>query len=297
MEIRYLRLIKAIVEEGGITKATSRLHLTQSALSRQLQEAESQLGAKIFFRVNKKLIPTEAGKKLLQLADEILDKIERTEQQIKAMAIGETGEIRISTECYTSYHWLPATMRKFQRLYPNVKTRIVMEATHNPIEKLLDGELDLAITSDPIEDKHIRYIKLFKDEMFALIPSGHKFSGKKFLNAHDFSDQNLIIHSLPMDTVSIHKYILEPAGVTPAEITILPLTEATVEMVRAEMGITVMAGWAMAPYLKSAELKKIRITPKGLIRDNYAAMLIENELPEYFEYFIDFLRTAIQEHG
>src|SRR6187431_553153 len=108
MEIRHLRLIKAIVEEGGITKAIDKLHLTQSALSHQLKEAELQLGTRIFLRQNKKLILTKAGEKLYETATEIIDKLTETEKQIKSLVFGEAGEIRISTECYSSYHWLPA---------------------------------------------------------------------------------------------------------------------------------------------------------------------------------------------
>ena len=78
MEIRHLRLIKAIVEEGSITKAIDKLHLTQSALSHQLKEAEYQLGTKIFLRTNKKLILTKAGEKLYAIANEILDKLSQT---------------------------------------------------------------------------------------------------------------------------------------------------------------------------------------------------------------------------
>ncbi|WP_432737488.1 LysR family transcriptional regulator [Maridesulfovibrio sp. FT414] len=293
MEIRHLRLVKAIMEEGGITKATRKLHLTQSALSRQLQEAEIQLGTKIFLRINRKLIPTEAGEKLLKLADEVIEKIEQTERSIRELVKGEAGEIRISTECYTSYHWLPSIMRQFQLLYPNVKLRIVMEATHQPLQKLLSGELDIAITTDPIQDSNLRYIKLFQDEMFAIVPATHKLANKKYLTAEDFADQNLVIHSLPMETVSVHRFVLAPANVTPADITVLPLTEAAVEMVRAEMGIAVMSGWALKPYLRTEGLKKIRLGTKGLLRDNFAAVLSAKEYPGYFEHFIEFLKNEI----
>jgi LysR family transcriptional regulator, regulator for metE and metH len=85
MEIRHLRLIKAIVEEGSITKAMATLHLTQSALSHQLKEAEYQLGAKIFLRTNKKLILTQVGEKLYQTANEVLEKLSNTEREIKQL--------------------------------------------------------------------------------------------------------------------------------------------------------------------------------------------------------------------
>src|SRR5687767_5112968 len=141
MEIRHLKLIKAIVEEGSITKAIDKLHLTQSALSHQLKEAEYQLGTSIFHRVNKKMVLTKAGEQLYNAANEIIQKLNETEHSIKKMIFGEQGEIRLSTECYSSYHWLPAVMKQFQTLYPNIDLKIVMEATHHPLEKLLEGEL------------------------------------------------------------------------------------------------------------------------------------------------------------
>jgi LysR family transcriptional regulator, regulator for metE and metH len=138
MEIRHLRLIKAIVEEGSITKAIATLHLTQSALSHQLKEAEYQLGTMIFLRTNKKLILTQAGEKLYETAKEILAKLAHTEHEIQQMIFGEIGEIRISTECYSSYHWLPSVLKQFQLLYPNIELKIVTEATHFPLQKLLE---------------------------------------------------------------------------------------------------------------------------------------------------------------
>ncbi|NBC67082.1 MAG: LysR family transcriptional regulator [Bacteroidetes bacterium] len=64
MEIRYLKLVKAIVEEGSLTKASEKLFLTHSALSHQLKEIESQLETDLFYRINNKLVLTEAGKKM-----------------------------------------------------------------------------------------------------------------------------------------------------------------------------------------------------------------------------------------
>ncbi len=293
MEIRHLRLIKAIVEEGSITKAIDKLHLTQSALSHQLKEAEYQLGTKLFLRINKKLVLTKAGEKLYQIANEIIDKLSDTEYQIKQLAFGETGEIRISTECYTSYHWLPSLMRQFHLLYPNVALKIVMEATHHPLQKLLSGDLDIAITSDPIKDENIAYTELFQDEMVAIISESHEWADKKFVSAEDFANQNLIIHSLPMETVTIHQFVLAPAKVTPKKITVLPLTEASIEMVKADMGIMVMARWALKPYLQNDLLKAIKIGRNGLKRKHFIATLKHKTNPEYFNQFISFLQTEI----
>lgn len=293
MEIRHLKLIKAIVEEGSITKAIDKLHLTQSALSHQLKEAEYQLGTPIFLRTNKKLVLTKAGEKIYELANEILNKLTETESQIKQMVFGEHGEIRISTECFSSYHWLPSVLKQFHLLYPNVELKIVTEATHIPLQKLLENTIDIAIVSDTIKDHHIKYTELFQDEVVVVISENHPWADKKYVVAEDFVNEHLIIHSLPMETVTIHQYFLAPAKVIPKKITPLPLTEASLEMVKADMGIMSMAKWALQPHIKNNSIKAVKVGKNGLKRKHFIATRANETYPDYFQHFINFLQNEI----
>jgi LysR family transcriptional regulator, regulator for metE and metH len=115
MEIRYLKLVKAVVESGSLAKAIEELHLTQSALSHQSKELEYFLGTHIFLRQNKKMILTSTGQALYEAAKGILDKMNLTEALIKSIVYGETGEIRISAECFSGYHWLARVLKQFHR--------------------------------------------------------------------------------------------------------------------------------------------------------------------------------------
>ncbi|GAA3760646.1 LysR family transcriptional regulator [Flavobacterium ginsengiterrae] len=293
MEIRHLKLIKAIVEEGSITKAIDKLHLTQSALSHQLKEAEHQLGTAIFLRTNKKLVLTKAGEKIYELANEILHKLSETQSQIKQMVFGEYGEIRISTECFSGYHWLPSVLKQFHLLYPNIELKIITEATHIPLQKLLDNTIDIAIVSDITKDSNIKYTELFQDEVVMVVSENHPWADKKYVVAEDFVNEHLLIHSLPLETVTIHQFFLAPAKVTPRKITPLPLTEASLEMVKAEMGVMSMAKWALQPHLKNNSIKAVKVGKNGLKRKHFIATRAKENLPEYFEHFINFLQTEI----
>lgn len=292
MEIRYLRLIKAIVEEGSISRAIHTLNLSQSALSYQLKEAEIHVGTPIFYRRNKKLILTPVGKKLYNTANKVLKEIDNTESEIKKLISGENGVIRISTECYTSYHWLPPVLKKFKNEFPNVHVEIVFEATHRPVEKLAEGVLDIAITSNPELRDKVEYIELFTDEMFAVVSPQHHWAEKAFVVADEFKDVKLIIHSLPLETVSIFRNLLTPKGIQPKELIILPLTEASIELVKANMGVIVMAHWALKPY-KNQDIRTIKINQQGFFRQQYMARMKDREYPLYFDYFIKFLREEI----
>src|SRR6266478_8744066 len=109
LEIRHLKLVAAVAETGSITRAGNRLHLTQSALSHQLRDAEEQLGVPLFERRNARMFLTPAGERLLQAARTVLDELARAEKEIqKCNGDGAAkGVLRLSTECYTVYHWLP----------------------------------------------------------------------------------------------------------------------------------------------------------------------------------------------
>lgn len=292
MEIRYLKLIKAIVEEGSITRAMDILHLSQSALSYQLKEVEQQVGTLLFYRRNKKLILTPIGKKLYSTANKIIRELDAAEAEIKKMMHGENGVIRISTECYTSYHWLPPVLKKFRERFPNVEIEIVFEATHRPIEKLVQGELDLAITSNPEQIEQVEFINLFTDEMFAVVSHEHPWADLDYVSVEDFRNATLIIHSLPLDTVSIFRTQLLPKSIKPKKLIILPLTEAAIELVKANMGVIVLANWALQPYL-SDRIQAVKINPDGFFRQQYIARIRAREYPAYFECFISFLKEEI----
>ena len=147
LEIRHLKLVAAIAETGSVTLAGNRLHLTQSALSHQLRDAEEQLGVALFERRDRRMALTAAGERLLQSARTVLEELARAEKEIQECNGNgpAKGVLRLSTECYTVYHWLPPRLRLFQHKFPAVDFQLVIEATDNPFEALLEGKLDLAI--------------------------------------------------------------------------------------------------------------------------------------------------------
>jgi len=289
LEIRHLKMIRAIWQEGGVTRAADKLHLTQSALSHQLREIEDRLQASLFRRLNKKMILTEAGQKLLASAQNVLSELEKTEESIRKLAAGQTGVLRIATECNTCYYWLPSMLQLFQAKHPGVEIQVVVEATHRPIEALLEGKLDLAIAYSKITDKNLVAEPLFEDEQLVVMAPDHPLAAKQHIQAHDFADVALIVYTTPLNSNQLFQKLLMPAGVTPRKVYQVMLTEAIIEMVRAGMGVAVMARWAVAPYLKSGQLKAVRLTKKGIFRRWQAVMCKMPATPSYYGEFVHLL--------
>ena len=131
LEIRHLRLVAAVAGVGSLTRAGDRLHLTQSALSHQLRDIESRLGAALFLRVGKRLVLTRR-----RAAARLGPRRPRTAGPDRARhprdGRDRAGGLRITTECYTCYHWLPPLLLRYRRTFPKVEVRIDVDATGPP---------------------------------------------------------------------------------------------------------------------------------------------------------------------
>ena len=288
LEIRHLKLVAAIAETGSMTRAGNCLHLTQSALSHQLRDAEEQLGVPLFERKSRQMTLTPAGERLLQSARAVIAELDGAQKEIQRHGAVSQGLIRLSTECYTVYHWLPARLKLFQQKFPLVEFQLVVEATDNPFEALLGGKLDLAIACTRIRNRKIRYTPLFEDEVVVIVPPGHRMAGKKHVEPEDFADETVFIYP-PKEESTLLNEILAPAGVWPRRVQEVTLTEAIVEMVKGGLGVAALARWAVAPQLASGAVIGKSLTANGLHRTWSAAQLRDQRAPAYLQEFIRLL--------
>ena len=170
--------------------------------------------------------------------------------------------------------------------------QIVAEATHHPVPALFDGRIDLAIVSNDDHDDRLAYVPLFSDELVALLSPDHPLSAKPFLTAADFADQHLFVYLLPPGENDVFTKLLSPAGVMPRRVSAVPLTEAILELVKGGAGIAVLARWAVAPHLKTGELKAVGLTRHGLERRWRAAMLRQRPVPLHLREFAGLLAAG-----
>jgi LysR family transcriptional regulator for metE and metH len=271
LDVRHLRLIVAIVDDGSLTRAGARLNLTQSALSHQLKQLESSLGLPLFLRVRKRLVPTEAGEELVARARLIIADVGSLEDDLRRRAAGWRGTLRIATECYTWYEWLPPLLKRFGRRHRNIDVRIVPGATGDPIGALERGELDLAITTHVPQSAKLTARPLFSDEMLLIVANDHPLAGKGFVRPADLAGERLMLY-VPAAQSHFYQRFFVPAGKRPAEVVEVKLTEAILAMVRSGLGVAALARWAIASELSSGRLTGIRLGPNGFVRDWHAAM-------------------------
>jgi LysR family transcriptional regulator for metE and metH len=289
LEVRHFSLVSEIAATGSVTRAAERLHLTQSALSHQLRDIESRLGIQLFLRLGKKMVLTPPGERVLNAARRVLDEIGRTEEDLKLMVQNGKGVLRLCTQCNTGYHWLPPLLQSFHRKFPGVDVQIMVNATDRPIDALLEGQIDLAVVTSEIDDKRLVSEPLFEDELVAVVAPTHPFAKRTWILAEDFAEEHLIIYSAdPHDSYTFTR-ILRPANVSPARVSQVPLTEAILELVKAGLGVSVMARWAIEPAIKAGAVKAIRIGKRGVFRAWTAVTLRDRVEPKWQREFVNLL--------
>lgn len=286
MEIKYLKLVKTIAEEGNIANSSEKLFLTQSALSHQLRELEDQLGFKVFVRKRGNWDLTDEGCELHQLANEVLGVIESGVQKIKNLRDQSQGTIRLSMECYSFYQGISSFLQRMGILYPNIRIDLALEATHQPVSKLLSHDIDAAVVTNQPRTDDLEAIKVFEDEVYALVHEEHAYANREFLHPEDFRTEHLIIHSYPMDTVSVHAHFLKEQKVVPKKITAIPLTEVSLDMVGANQGIMCLPSWSLKPFRLPENIRLKPLGSQGLKREHF---LILRSADLHRKYMTDFV--------
>ncbi len=177
LEIRHLKTLHALREADSLVEAADRLHLTQSALSHQFKELEERMGMPLFVRKTKPVRFTSAGLRLLQLADSMLPQLRSAERDIARLAGGTAGRLHMAIECHSCFQWLMPTIDQFRDAWPEVELDLSSGFSFAPLPALARGDLDLVVTSDPLELPGITYVPLFTYEAMLAVANQHAAGG------------------------------------------------------------------------------------------------------------------------
>ncbi|MHB0984751.1 MAG: LysR family transcriptional regulator [Sulfuricella sp.] len=272
IELRHLKAVAALADTGSVTRAASRLHLTQSALSHQLAALEDYLDTPLFERQQRPLKLTGAGEKLLELARRMLPEVEAARQAIARLkAATPTRELRIAVECHTCYDWLMPAMDAYREHHPEAELDLVPGFHAEPLALLTERQADMVIISEAKRQAGIAFHPLFAYEMVALTARSHALAARPYLTARNFEQETLITYPVPDRMLDLVRRVLKPAGVNPPRRT-AELTAAILQLVASRRGIAALPRWAVQTYLERGYVAACPIGPRGLWGRLYAAV-------------------------
>jgi LysR family transcriptional regulator, regulator for metE and metH len=293
-ETRHLQLLLALGDEGSLHAAARRLHLTPSALSQQLRELERRLGGPLFIREWRRLTPTPAAQCLIDGARGVLGDLERLESETRALLAGAQSTLRITMNCQESYRWLPEVLSRFSARAPEVDVSIVADAAHDPSEWLAVRKIDLALVAGKrTRDRRIKEAHVFRDELVAVVSRRHPWAKARQVPARAFADEQLFCDEGALTKQAPLGGLLAKANVWPRKLSLVPMNgTVALDLVRANLGVTVMPRWTVAPVVGRDDLALVRVGARGLWLQWSAATRSEPPSPA-LATFLGILKSCV----
>jgi len=197
MELRHLRYFVAVAETENVTRAAARLHVSQPALSRQIQDLEEEIGFPLLFRGARSVRLTEAGRVFLGEARAVLQRAVTAVETARAAAGGQGGEIHVGYSPSLTVQILPQALRAFQNDYPGVRVVLYDLAAGEMLDKMRAGKLDVALLP-LLPEKSFRGLRVDELARYAqciAVSPRHPLARRKTVSLAAVAREPLIVYS------------------------------------------------------------------------------------------------------
>lgn len=241
MEIRQLRAFVAIAESGTFTAGALRVHVTQAAISMQIRQLETEIGAKVFVRAPRHVILTEAGEQLLRRARHILREHDAALDEIAELAGAERGRLRIgSASAMVLTEQLPTILKELRKQHPAAEIAVTSGTSEVLVDQILAGEVDVAFVSLPVDERGIKTERLSDDQLVAIASPRHKLAKQRTISAYTLAGERLILGERGGNTRRLIDQFFAQAGVSLRVAMELSRQQAIKRMVEEDMGVGIV---------------------------------------------------------
>ncbi len=294
MDDHKLKVFCTVAETRSFSKTSEIIHLTQPAVSLQIQSLEEVYETKLFDRSSSTVALTPAGEVLYKYAKEILVLYASAEKVIGKLTGLVKGSITIGACSNVGNYLLPSVITDFKKTHQKVKVHLLVCNTKRVIELLNSGSIDLGLVSvDSVRQKMI-VKKLVSDELLVIVSPDHPWAKKKEVPVSDLTKEPFIFREAGSGTRQMIEKFLARHGITPHEMkisTVLGSTEAIKDVVENGLGISIISGWAARKESKYGTLRLLRLKEEKMVRD-FSLIINKNSVSSSaLDEFLTFLKS------
>jgi DNA-binding transcriptional LysR family regulator len=254
MDLNLLKTFRMVAATGNFTQAAAALNYAQSSVTAQIQTLEADLGVRLFTRLPRKAVLTEAGARLLPSAERLLLLAEQTRSVVHEAEI-PAGTLTLGAPDTLCTHWLPKIFREYRRSHPQV--RLVFRPT--PVAELRrlvrEGVLDVAfVLEEPIRGGALNVETLAVIPLWVLAPPGHRLTSARQVRAQDLHGESILLTELGCSYRNLFEHALIAAGAHPGPTLEFGAVETIKQCVMAGLGVTVLPSLAVAKEVAEGSL-------------------------------------------
>ena len=266
MDLRQLEIIRAIADSGSFTAAGAKLHVSQSAISRQILLLEDELGEPVFHRIGRRIRITPAGESLLQLSHRVFQDLQDTVSAISDKQESLNGTMRLVGGMTVCLYVFPALLAEMRRLHPHLDLKITVGTAERSIAMLRSGAGDLGLITLPVDVADLVSVPVLEEELLLVTYPAHPLAKKKTITPADLSRQHFILFETGSITRTLVEEFFAKERIKPEIVMETENVEIIKAMVRHGLGISIIPWQAAAADVRTKQLFCSRISGHPLKR-------------------------------
>lgn len=272
LNLEAVKVFLSVAEHGSFSEAGRQIHISQPAVSQIVQGLERQLQVQLFVRQGRNAQLTEAGQVLVPMARELLTSAQRVIQTMLSLHGEVIGEMTIGCSTTSGKYLLPGIIARFRRQFPQVRLNVLVTSRDSVMNKLMNGDLYLGVSSKKIEHPDLEYQDFFKDNVILIVPAQHSWAKFRKIYADDLLDEPLILREelagtreVLMEGLLLHDISQEMLNVA----MVLGNAEAIEMAVEEGLGIAFVSRLAASRGLELGRIVEVEVEGMQLSRDIY----------------------------
>ena len=266
MDLRQLEIIRAIADTGSFTGAGEKLHVSQSAISRQILLLEDELGEAVFHRIGRRIRITPAGESLLQLSHRVFQDLQDTVSAISEKQESLGGTMRLVGGMTVCLYVFPALLAEVRRIHPNLDLKITVGSAERSIAMLRSGAGDLGLLTLPVEATDLVSVPVLEEELLLVTYPTHPLAKKQQVMAADLNRQAFILFETGSITRRLVGEFFTRERIEAEIVMETENVEIIKAMVRHGLGISIIPWQAVAADVKAKQLAYSRIAGQSIQR-------------------------------
>ena len=262
IDLRRLRYLVTVADEGHMTRAAERLGIQQPPLTRQIRQLEAELGVTLFERLPRGMQATEAGRVVVEEARDVLARAERIRETAQRAARGEQGRLAVGYTSSAAFHpFVTQQIRAFRATRPGVVLALAEDGTPELVSGLKEERLDVAFlrsTSSDVSGLNIQ--PLLEERMVAAVPAGHRLAQAGKVALADLAEDTFIFYRRPTGP-GLYDAIMAAclaAGFSPSVGQEAPRMASTLSLVASGLGVAITPASMQRMNVEGVEFVRLK---------------------------------------
>ena len=279
MDLRQLEILRAVAQTGSFTSAGQELHLSQSAVSRQILLLEEELHEQLFLRLGRQ-DPDHAGRNdAARLSQRMFEDLDRTRASILESQKTVSGTLRLVGGMTVCLYVFPALLKAFRRDHPAVDVKLIPGPTPRLIRQLRAGTADLGLLTLPVDDPHLVSVPVMREELLLVTAPTHPLAKRKRITPQDLVGQPFVLFEAGSGSRKAIEAFFVREQIAPKVVTETENVEIIKALVQIGMGITIIPYQAVAREVRARQLFCARIAGQQMVRETGWVHLRLNRVP------------------